>query len=212
VRDGAPRSELPDGALVAAVMAGQNDRFDELVGRYRRPLLRVAYSRLQRPEWAEDAVQETFLWAFKSLHTYDSRYSFRTWLWTILLNQCRRILARHARQPLVQSWSDRDERTEAAEALSELVSREDSPTAALLAKERSHHLEEMLDCLPETQADALRLRFFGGLRFQEIADATGCSLSTAKNRVRWGLVKMSELMAEEGSAPSQLESATGEHR
>jgi RNA polymerase sigma-70 factor (ECF subfamily) len=44
------------------------------------------------------------------------------------------------------------------------------------------------------QADALRLRFFGGLKFQEIADAMQCSLNTAKNRVRWGLMRMAELM------------------
>ena len=42
------------------------------------------------------------------------------------------------------------------------------------------------------QADAIRLRFFGGLKFQEIADAMDCSLSTAKNRVRWGLTTISE--------------------
>jgi DNA-directed RNA polymerase specialized sigma24 family protein len=37
----------------------------------------------------------------------------------------------------------------------------------------------------------LRLRFYGGLKFQEIADVQGCSLTSAKNRVRWGLLKMS---------------------
>ena len=41
--------------------------------------------------------------------------------------------------------------------------------------------------LPDVQADALRLRFFAGLKFHEIADTMSCSLSAAKNRVRTGL-------------------------
>jgi len=49
-------------------------------------------------EVVEEAVQETFLCAHRWLATYDSRYSFRTWLWTILLNQCSRQAKREARQ------------------------------------------------------------------------------------------------------------------
>jgi RNA polymerase sigma-70 factor (ECF subfamily) len=64
----------------------------------------------------------------------------------------------------------------------------------LLAKERTQQLNEVLSDLPDVQADALRLRFFGGLKFQEIADVQGCSLTSAKNRVRWGLLKMAERM------------------
>jgi RNA polymerase sigma-70 factor (ECF subfamily) len=48
--------------------------------------------------------------------------------------------------------------------------------------------------LPAAQADALRLRFFGGLKFQEIADTMPCSLNTAKNRVRDGLARMAEML------------------
>jgi RNA polymerase sigma-70 factor (ECF subfamily) len=51
------------------------------------------------------------------------------------------------------------------------------------------------------QADALRLRFFGGLKFEEIAGAMQCSLSTAKNRVRWGLERMAELVQDTGKRP-----------
>ena len=57
--------------------------------------------------------------------------------------------------------------------------------------------------LPSVMADALRLRFFGELKFQEIADAMSCSISTAKNRVRWGLEEIGERMADSdsGSVP-----------
>ena len=50
----------------------------------------------------------------------------------------------------------------------------------------------MLFRSPEAQADALRLRFFGGLTFPEIAAAMGCSEAGAKHRVKTGLVKLGQ--------------------
>jgi RNA polymerase sigma-70 factor (ECF subfamily) len=72
----------------------------------------------------------------------------------------------------------------------------------LLAKERAQRLEAMLARLSAVQADALRLRFFGGLKFQEIADAMQCSLNTAKMRVRAGLVRIAQLLETAGAADS----------
>ena len=80
--------QLPDGPLVASALAGDRGALEVLAKRYRPALVRTAWSRLGRTDAAEDAVQETLLCVFKSLRTYDSRFSFRTWLWTILLNQC----------------------------------------------------------------------------------------------------------------------------
>jgi RNA polymerase sigma-70 factor (ECF subfamily) len=190
-----PVENLPDQALIAAVLAGDRDRFQALVERYEGPLKRLAKNRLGRFEWAEDVVQETFLWAYKSLASYDSRYSFRTWLWTILLNQCNRHFQRRTRQAALEVES-RGAQSMASDN-EPLLSTEISPADTLIAKERSQQLATVLAALPQVQADALRLRFFGDLKFQEIADVQGCSLSSAKNRVRWGLLKMAECLEKE---------------
>jgi RNA polymerase sigma-70 factor, ECF subfamily len=184
-------AEHSDTWIVARVRAGDADAFAALVARYQAPLLRVARSRLGRLDWAEDVVQEAFLSAFKSCASYDPRFEFRTWLWTILLNQCaahyHRRMRREAAMPAaVAAGRDRDDSSSRVDAL--------APLASLLAKERSDQLEAFLLELSAVQADALRLRFFGGLKFQEIADAMQCSLNTAKNRVRWGLMRMAELI------------------
>lgn len=200
-------SALPtDGTLVAAVLAGETERFAVLVSRYEGPLLRVAQSRLGRRDWAEDVVQETFLCAFKWLQSYDSQYSFRTWLWTILLNQCNRHHQKRTRVPLISTWSDGAPAVSSEEPPT-LTSREATPASSLLAKERAQLLEGLLSRLPEPQGDALRLRFFGGLKFHEIAEAMGCSLSCAKNRVRVGLAKMSEMLTPSSAAGSTSDSA-----
>jgi RNA polymerase sigma-70 factor (ECF subfamily) len=184
-----------DGTIVDAVLCGDRERFSLLVERYQASLLRMVESRLGRRDWAEDVVQESFLCAFKSLHTYDSRFSFRTWLWTIVLNQCRRHFQRRMRSPQTTAWSQQAGVQSAESADAGQASAGSSPAELLLAKERRQQLHALLAQLPEEQADALRLRFFGELKFHEIAEAMGCSLSSAKNRVRWGLTKLSQMLS-----------------
>jgi RNA polymerase sigma factor, sigma-70 family len=176
-----PESTSPDGTLIAAVLAGERDAFAHLVTRYQGPLLRAAMSRLSQRALAEDVVQETFLCALKWLHTYDSKYSFRTWLWTILLNQCSRQGKREARHIPAGDLADKTERAVCAGR---------SPLEVLLAHEDGRLVHELLAKLPEVQADALRLRFFGGLTFGEIAAAMKCSEPGAKHRVKVGLLTL----------------------
>jgi RNA polymerase sigma-70 factor (ECF subfamily) len=180
--------------LIQQAQAGQAEAFAALVARYQPALFRVARSRLGRSDWAEDVVQETFLCAFKSRHTYRPEFSFRTWLWTILINQCHAHAARRNRQPRVSAWSDEAPLERALEGA------DHAPWQRLVSDERLELLESLLARLSPVQADALRLRFFGGLKFQEIADTMGCSLGTAKNRVQWGLAQLSKWLAADSNA------------
>ncbi|MGI8980106.1 MAG: RNA polymerase sigma factor [Pirellulaceae bacterium] len=187
-----------DAALVSAILAGDREAFVQLVERYQHSLRAAARSRLGRDDWADDAVQETFLCLLKWLRSYDSRFSFRTWLWTVLLNQCTRHAQKQSRQaagPL--DWPGCGNDT--ARSAGSLASDEASPVDALLASESRGNLHALLARLPPIQADALRLRFFGGLKFQEIAAALECSLTTAKTRVKQGLLQLSEWLKEGGA-------------
>lgn len=174
----------PDGTLIAAAQAGEGEAFAHLVRRYQGPLLKVALSRLSRQTLAEEAVQEAFLCAHKWLHTYDSKYSFRTWLWTILLNQCKRIGQREARHGECCAACD------LTANFHEPVCGGRSPLEELLAREDGRQVHDLLAQLPEAQGDALRLRFFGGLSFPEIAATMQVSESGAKHRVKVGLLTL----------------------
>lgn len=189
--------EVSDANLIAAVLSGDSARFDELARRYWSPLWRTARSRLGRDDAADDAVQETLLSAYRWLRTYDSRYSFRTWLWTILLNYCRRSFGKAARRDELLP-----EDQEAAARLARFAGRELEPIEYALLKERADSLERLLARLPEPQADALRLRFHGDLKFQEIADVMQCCLSTAKIRVRDGLQQLTLWLVEDDARDS----------
>ena len=191
--------KLDDTQIMLRVQDGQFALFDELVLRYREPLIRVARSKLGDLAWAEDVVQETFLAVFAARHTFDAKFSFRTWLWTILLNLCRRQLKRKKNRPQEVSQSI----LEAGRTirLPEPACHETGLSRVLLS-ERRKQVAALLGKLPEVQADALRLRFYGGLKYAEIARTMNCSLSGAKLRVRNGLSALAKHLGnEEGELP-----------
>lgn len=177
-----------DGELLTAVLSGQREKFAEIVQRYQAPLLRLAMSRLGRQQEAEDAVQQTFLNAFRWLDTYDSRYSFRTWLWTILINNCNRLHQRTARRAETDVGDSPVIELQADDAATE-------PLTLMILAERREHVQRLLADLTPSQAEAVRLRFFGQMKFQEIADSLGCSLPAAKARVRKGMIRLTELLS-----------------
>jgi RNA polymerase sigma-70 factor (ECF subfamily) len=172
------------------VQQGRTELFEQLVARYRDRLLRFAAGKLGECGRAEDVVQETFLAVYSARHTYNSRFAFSTWIWTILLNLCRREW-RAQRREADRFW-------QAAAAQSSLPGRGNSGASsetglsALLRSEQQELLGALLEALPEAESDALRLRFYGGLTFEEIAATMNSSLSGAKVRVRRGLERLAE--------------------
>lgn len=190
-----------DAQLMRLVQAGHDECFETLVARYERALLRVAESRLGREAsgGAADAVQETLLAAYKSRQTFDPDRNFRTWLWTILLNQCRRSAKRAGRTPRVDGWSKvACTAAERSQLEAGLADPGPSPPERLAARESRDQVDRLLAQLTPAQGDAVRLRFFGGLTFPEIAETVGCSLATAKNRVRCGLTELSQMLDDGG--------------
>jgi RNA polymerase sigma-70 factor (ECF subfamily) len=184
---------LDDVQIMQRVQRGQLELFDELVARYRGPLVRVAQSKLGDAGWAEDVVQETFLAVFAARDTFNPDFSFRTWLWTILLNLCRRQLKRNSNRR--HELSDLTLES-SGEAVSQLLNHETGLSRAMLA-ERREALLARLGELPDAEADALRLRFFGGLQFDEIAQTMDSSVSGAKRRVKNGLLKLAASLVDE---------------
>jgi RNA polymerase sigma-70 factor (ECF subfamily) len=183
-----------DVEIMRRVQAGEVEQFDLLVHRYHSALVRVAHSKLGNAAWAEDVSQEALLAAFAARATYDPRFSFRTWLWTILLNLCRRQWRRRETRPREQSCSQADAWT--ALGAGE-PSTGETGLSQLLRTERREQVHTLLRRLPEAQADALRLRFLGELPFAEIALTMNSSLSAAKQRVKQGLLTLAEMLREE---------------
>src|SRR5436190_17422656 len=99
--------EIEDGTMEAALLvagrAGDPAALEQLLALHQRALYGVCHGILGHPEEAEDAVQETFLKALRSLSGFRGEAAFRTWLFRIAINLCLRW---KASRPATEPWEE----------------------------------------------------------------------------------------------------------
>ena len=171
-----------DEELVARSKTGDMDSFNQLVKRWERPIFALAYRTLGREEDARDVTQETFLRAFRALSGFKGDAKFSSWLYRIALNLCRYWMRKERRAPLVAVPEGVDVEQLAAER-GPVETVEDLAARSELSREVARAMES----LPAEQRQAIILKEYHGLTFQEIADLMKCPLSTVKTRVYQGL-------------------------
>jgi len=120
---------------------------------------------------AEDVTQDALVRAYRALAVHDGRTTFRTWLFTILVNRCRSALAIRARR---SRWFYSD---------GDAVERASVPSHAADTELRVE-LARALDRLPADQREAFLLKHVEGLEYTEMAVMTGASVSALKMRVQ----------------------------
>jgi RNA polymerase sigma-70 factor (ECF subfamily) len=176
-------TDASDAAIVRQVLDGDTEAFGVLVERHQERCTRLALHITGSREDAEDAVQETFLRAYRSLASYQERDRFSAWLVRILVNQCRTTLARQRRRAVVADW-------DWAVAPGEV---EEHPADRAALREE---LERALATLEPEQREAVVLKFADELTYDEIATATGASVSALKMRVQRACRRLRALLQE----------------
>ena len=89
----------PDAALMLRVKRGDMRAFEELVEKYKQPVVNVISRTLHDQTEAEDLAQNVFVQVFKSAHRYQATAKFSTWLFTIARNLCLNEIRRRSRHP-----------------------------------------------------------------------------------------------------------------
>src|SRR5436190_6675731 len=89
----------PDAALMLRVKRGDRRAFEELVDKYKRPVINAIYRTLGDATEAEDLAQNVFVQVYKSADRYRASAKFSTWLFTIVRNSCLNEIRRRSRHP-----------------------------------------------------------------------------------------------------------------
>lgn len=181
-----------DEELVARSKTGDTESFNQLVKRWERPIFALAYRTLGREEDARDVTQETFLRAFRALSGFKGDAKFSSWLYRIALNLCRDWMRKERRAPMVAV----PEGVEVAQLAADHGPTETVEDLAARA-ELSREVAKAMAHLPEEQRNAIILKEYHGLTFQEIADLMRCPLSTVKTRVYQGLSTLRKELGEQ---------------
>lgn len=171
---------------IVARLPGWQECFRSLVDQY-GPYLRQRCARyLDSAADVEDAVQETFISAYRFLARFEGRSSLKTWLTRIADNHCMQVLRRRQRYAEAMSFDDIKEAWEHRHAEEPVLADDDSQriVSTLMAK------------LSPAARESLALRYWGELSFEEMASVFGVGVSASKMRVRRALVTAKEQLGE----------------
>ena len=180
--------ELTDAALVARVVDGDVDAYATLVARYRDRLARFALRMLGDPYDAEEALQDAFVRAYRSLARCENPERFDAWLFSILVNRCRTAGARATRR---ERTFVRDEMVLHAAAQPAGHGLHDAERGAW-----REEIDRALAQLDAGQREAFLLKHVEELSYEEMAVLTGVGVSALKMRVKRACDRLRELLRE----------------
>jgi RNA polymerase sigma-70 factor (ECF subfamily) len=167
-----------DNAAVRSVLSGDTGAFRLLVDRYNDRLYQFCRARLGSDADAEDAVQDVFVRAYRSLRSYDTSRSWASWLFAIAAN---RVRTRHAARAASTRLVERVGR-EGAVGLEE---RQNGSDVEILTLEAiaAEELREAVATLPVSYRATVELYYFAGLSVSDVAGVLQLGTEAVKTRL-----------------------------
>ena len=162
-----------DEKLVSQTLAGDRDAFGVLVHKYQEMVYAYAFQKVRNEEDARDIAQEVFWRAYHHLYQLRQPHRFRSWLYTIMSNQCKRqlmsVIKTRQRETALEDATDDTLRVEPAYT---------APTAGWQVD-----LEQALSELPDDNRVAVSMFYMGDHSLKEISEFLGVSVNTVKSKL-----------------------------
>jgi RNA polymerase sigma-70 factor, ECF subfamily len=175
--------------LVKRCLGGENPAWEELLRVHARKVYSVCYRFTGRGTEAEDLTQEIFIKVFQTLKTYDAAQgTFSTWLNRVARNHLVDHYRRTRKDRVTSSLEDE------LGHLEEKPSAGAGPVARVEARERKEILQAALDKLSPDMREAVILRDFQDLDYEEIAQVLGVPEGTVKSRINRGRLELARLL------------------
>lgn len=172
-----------DIQVIERVLSGSTRDFEILVNRHKDLAFTIAYRLLNNREDAEEATQDAFIKAYRSLQGFRKESSFSTWLYRIVYNTA--ISMKRLKKPAFQNIDDIPSVSEASDA-----PKYDFDAIA----ERSYLLEKAMMRIPEEDRVLITLFYLNESGVDEIHSITGLSKSNVKVRLFRARKKLQEIV------------------
>jgi RNA polymerase sigma-70 factor (ECF subfamily) len=183
-----------EAEMIAAILAGESQRFHDLIRPYERSVYVMALSFVHDESDAEDVAQEAFLKAFRNLASFRGEAKFGTWLISITLNEARSRLRRKKlikMEPL--EASNDDDGSHVSPAL--LRDWKEIPSEALERSEMRSLLQKAVEGLPPIYREIFVLRDIEELSIAEAADVLQITVASVKVRLHRARVALQKTLA-----------------
>lgn len=177
-----------EAVLVSEAQTGNAESFAVLVKQYERQIYRLSKVVTGHPEDAEDALQETFLKAYKNLKLFQGESRFYTWLVRIAINEALTKLRRRNSSPRLSLDEPIVEESEMAPR--QIRDWGENPEESYSQTELRKILAKSLQGLDPPLRLVFVLRDVDGLSCEETAGVTGLSVSAVKSRAMRARLKL----------------------
>jgi len=165
--------------LIERANAGDKKALAELVTKYEKTIFSFAFKICRNREKAENTMQETFMSVLKSLHQFDGKSKFSTWLYRIVVNHCLMMARSEVHKDKFHSIDEEEFDFEEPE----VKHWSDLPEDKLLNDELKKLMDEAIEKLPPDYRIVFMLRDVEGLSTQETAETLGLSVPAVKSRL-----------------------------
>ncbi|BCB02467.1 sigma-70 family RNA polymerase sigma factor [Bacillus sp. KH172YL63] len=167
----------------------KDDLLEEVMSRYGKEVLYIAYTYVKDHSVAEDIAQEVFVKFYQRYDSFRHESSLKTWIIRITINQSKDHLKKWETKKLLFTNKLHDVIQ---------VGKGNRPDEQVLHKETGRELHNRLLSLPVKYREILFLYYYEGLKIHEIADCLHININTAKTRLRTGKEKLKKLYPKRG--------------
>ncbi|MBI2884817.1 MAG: sigma-70 family RNA polymerase sigma factor [Candidatus Omnitrophica bacterium] len=167
-----------DLRVIDAVLRGEVEQYAALVDRYQAAAWKIAYGMVGNVEDARELSQNGFVKAYANLNRFRRDAKFSTWLYRIVMNECKDFLRRRRRPMVALDARDEDGRLEF-----EVEDPSAGPQQQAMNRELGQALGRAIQELPANQHTAFVLHHVHGLAIGEVADVMGCRSGTVKSHL-----------------------------
>lgn len=184
-----------DSWLISSFKNGDEKALAVLIERHQKEIFTYIFYKVMDESLANDIFQDTFMKIIVTLKEgrYNEEGKFVLWAKRIahnLIIDHYRLKAKHNK--VTETSYDNEEFS-----IFDLISvKEENIEEQLISRQIQEDLMKILNYLPENQQEVVKLRFFDGLSFKEIAEQTDTSINTTLGRVRYALINLRKIMDE----------------
>ena len=187
--------KLPDSKLIANYQNGDEQALATLIERHQRELFSFIFYKVLDEELANDFFQDTFIKIILKLKEgkYAEKDKFILWAKCIASNLIIDYFRVKSKYIKVSDTSYEDEEFSIFDTIKET---EDNIEERLILNQIHADLKNIMSLLPENQQEIIKMRFYDELTFKEIAELTNTSINTTLGRMRYALMNIRKIIAE----------------
>ncbi len=181
-----------DSKLVTLYQNGDETALETLINRHQKDIFSYIFYKVLNKDLANDIFQDTFIKIIVTLKkgNYNEEGKFILWAKRIAHNL---VIDHYRLKAKNRNISETTYVNEDFSILDLIQEPSENIEEALITHQINSDLEKLLVHLPEKQQEVIKLRFFDGMSFKEIADHTDCSINTTLGRVRYALINLRKI-------------------